>query len=117
MQHRGRRIERKICAGFDARIMPALDLTEAHHSHVIGENPTEAQVRELCRALLLRRRISLRPDFEFQAHCPVSRCRRRRYSPPDRFVDSGRQYPSADFTTTSLAAGFPTRLARKDMLL
>jgi hypothetical protein len=37
---------------------------------VIGENPAEAGVRELCRALLLRRRICRRLNFEFQTHFP-----------------------------------------------
>src|SRR5213076_231051 len=69
------RIEREIRAGFDARAMPALGLVVADDRHVIGENPAEARIRELCRALLLRSRVRRRLDFEFQTHSLASRCR------------------------------------------
>ena len=65
------RIEREIGAGFDARAVPALRLIVADDRHVIGENPAEARVHELCRALLLGRRIRRRLDFEFQLSCPA----------------------------------------------
>src|SRR5947207_15938065 len=58
--------------------MPALRLIVADHSHVIGENPPEARIDELCRALPLGRRIRRRLDFEFQAHSRAARCRNRR---------------------------------------
>ena len=53
VQHGQRRIEREIGAGFDARAMPALGLVVADDRHVIGEDPAEARVHQLCRALLL----------------------------------------------------------------
>ena len=68
VQHGRRRIEREIGAGFDPRVMPALGLVVADDRHVIGEDPAEARVHELCRAVLLGRRIRRRLDFEFQAH-------------------------------------------------
>ena len=54
----------------DARAMPALGLVVANDRHVIGENPAEARIRELCRTLLFRSRIRRRLDFEFQTHFP-----------------------------------------------
>src|SRR5882757_2235262 len=53
MQHRQRRIEREIGAGFDPGAMPALGLVVADDRHVIGEDPAEAGVDEPGRALLL----------------------------------------------------------------
>src|SRR5882757_2440133 len=44
--------------------MPALRLIVVDDRHVIGEDPAEAGVHELCRALLLGGRIRRRPDFE-----------------------------------------------------
>ena len=67
VQHGQGRIEREIGAGFDPRAMPALGLIVADHRHVIGEDPAEARVHQLCRALLVRSRIGRRLDFEFQA--------------------------------------------------
>src|SRR5882757_9456194 len=44
--------------------MPALRLIVVDDRHVIGEDPAEAGVHQLCRALLLGRRIRRGPDFE-----------------------------------------------------
>ena len=78
MQHGQRRIEREIGAGFDPRVMPALRLVVADDRHVIGENPAEAGIHQLCRAVLLGGRTSRGLDVEFQAHCLASRSRSRR---------------------------------------
>ena len=48
--------------------MPTLALAITDHSHVIAENPAEAGIHELSRALLLGSRIRRRLDFEFQTH-------------------------------------------------
>src|SRR5262249_11840588 len=69
------RIEREIRPGLDTGVMPALRLVITDDSHVIGENPPEARVHKLCRALLLGRRILRRLDLEFQTHSLASRCR------------------------------------------
>ena len=101
------RIERKIRAGFDARAVPALRLIVADQRHVIAENPAEARVFELCRALLLRCRIGRRLNFEFQTHFLVSRCSHRRWRPPASFGLASSLDP--DLHATGLAAKCPTR--------
>jgi hypothetical protein len=66
VQHGGGRIEREIGAGFNTRAVPALRLIVTDHGHVIGENPAEARILELCRARLAGGRLRRSLDIEFQ---------------------------------------------------
>ena len=66
VQHRGRRIEREVGAGFDARGVPALVRAVADDRHVIGEHAAEARILELGGAVGVGCRIGLRLDVEVQ---------------------------------------------------
>jgi hypothetical protein len=81
MQDGQRRIEREIRAGFDARIVPAFALAVADNRHVIGEDTSEAGVRELGRAGRIGRGIGRRLNVEFQPHRAIGLVERNSRNP------------------------------------